>query len=129
MPPQQNIELDDMVIWLNNKAATKSELLETMGEVLYRYKQQKSKLKEEDFTLLDIANFIHTELTTERENNLMFLLLTKFKETVNAHMERPSDAEIDPKKHFKVPELESVFQDLCDKNKYEIMVMTGFVQE
>lgn len=129
MPKVSNIQMETLIRAVDLKARQKSDLLEKLGELLTRYKDHKVSFKEETFTLYDMADFIHTEIIDRKENELLFLLVAKFKIAINRQHFRPDEAEIDPRKKFDVTELDNVFTDLCDKNQKEIQIVSGFLGE
>jgi hypothetical protein len=129
MPPRDNIQMETLILAVDKKARNKSDLLERLGTLLTQYKNHKVGFKEETFTMFDLADYIHTEITLERDNNLFFLLVGKFKKAANANIGLHEDAEIDPRKPFQLQELDAVFADLCDKNQREIQILSGFLEE
>lgn len=129
MPATSNIQMNTLIRAVDIKAKQKSDLLERMGNLLTKYKNHKVAFKEETFTLFDMADFIHTEITDQKDNDLFFLLVAKFKVAVNGKFGRSAEAEVDPRKQFDVTELDSVFMELCEKNQKEIQVVTGFLEE
>lgn len=129
MPPLNNVQMEALILAVDKKARSKSDLLERLGELLTMYKNHKVSLKEETFNLFDLADFIHTEVTQERDNNLLFLLVGKFKKAVNLRLGLDEGAEVDPRKNFNLKELDDVFAELCEKNQREIQVLSGFLEE
>lgn len=129
MPSKDNIQLNSLVAEVDKRARSKASLLERMGELLNLYKEHKIKFKEEQFTLFDLANFIHTEVTASGDNELMFLLVNKFKAAYNAKFGRDENAEVDPRKQHDIRELDACFEELCNKNQYEIRVLSVFLEE
>lgn len=121
--------METLILAVDKKARNKSDLLERLGTLLTQYKNHKVGFKEETFTMFDLADYIHTEITLERDNNLFFLLVGKFKKAANANIGLHEDAEIDPRKPFQLQELDAVFADLCDKNQREIQILSGFLEE
>lgn len=129
MSPRDNIQMETLILAVDRKARSKSDLLERLGTLLKEYKNHRVGFKEETFTLFDLADYIHTEVIQERDNNLFFLLIGKFKKAINIRFGLHEDAEIDPRKPFDLKELDDVFADLCDKNLREIQILSGFLEE
>ena len=127
--PRDNIQLDKLILAVDTKAKNKSDLLDRMGTLLTQYKNHKVSFKEETFTLFDLADYIHTEITEDKDNSLLFLLVGKFKKAINLRYGLEEDSEVDPRKPFDVKELDQVFADLCDKNQKEIQILAGFLEE
>lgn len=129
MPPRDNIQLESLIFSVDDKARKKAQMLSKLGGLLTDYKEHKVSFKEETFTLFDLANYIYDELVDKNENELMFLLVGKFKAAINRKLGRPPEAEVDPRKPYDVAELDQVFDTLCSKNQREIRVMSGFLEE
>jgi len=129
IPPRDNIQLESLIFFVEDKARRKALMLSKLGGLLNAYKEHKVQFQEETFTLFDLANYIYDEIVDKNENELMFLLVSKFKVAINRKLGRPAETEVDPRKPYEVAELDEVFDSLCTKNQREIQVMSGFLEE
>ena len=126
---RDNLQMERLVQAVETKARKKASSLKRLGGLLNRYKEHKVNFGEETFTLFDLAGFVHMELTDPGENELMFLLVAKFKVAINRAAGRHDDEEVDPRKPHEVAELDAVFDTLCSKNQKEVTVLSGFLEE
>jgi hypothetical protein len=121
--------VEELLYAVDEMVRTKVDFLERMGQLLNFYKKKKVQMKEEKFTLFDLANHIYNEITVQTDNDLMFYLIAKFKKHQNRKFGRPLNFEIDPRKDFEIKELDSIFEYICTKNQTEIHIISSFLDK
>ena len=120
--PNENLTLNNVIDVVNEKQSLKASNLTAISQFIQNFKKEKNMLREDKFTLFDIANFIHDSKMNVAEVELITYFVRKLKSFYNRELGKESIANIEPKQPLPNAALAACFERLCVKAEEELKI-------
>ena len=104
------------------------EELKMMGDFVQEFKKEKQHFKEQDFTLLELVDFIYEKRYSRKDFDLLTKLIKKVKRMYNYSENRLPDDEIKPKHHINLSYLGQSLAARCHKVYLTSEILSNFIE-